>query len=47
MHHHIIICGYGTFGKTIATRLHETDREVVVVEQQEAQHQQAIDNSVL
>lgn len=44
---HVIICGYGTFGKTIASRLRDADREVVVVEQQDAQHQRAIDDGVL
>lgn len=29
---HIIICGYGTFGKTIAAQLRDADREVVVIE---------------
>lgn len=44
---HVLICGYGTFGKTIAAQLRETDREVVVIEQQEAQYQRAIDDSGL
>jgi hypothetical protein len=44
---HVIICGYGTFGKTIAARLSETDRDVVVVEQQDAQYQRAIDDGLL
>ncbi|MFB9807472.1 potassium channel family protein [Haladaptatus pallidirubidus] len=44
---HIIICGYGTFGKTIAARLRDADREVVIVEQQDAQYQRAIDDGVL
>lgn len=44
---HVIICGYGTFGKTIAARLREANREVVVIEHQEAQYHRAIDDGVL
>lgn len=44
---HVIICGYGTFGQTIAARLCEKDRPVVVVEQQEAQYQRALDDGLL
>lgn len=44
---HVIICGYGTFGKTIATRLRDADRKVVVVEQQDVQYRRAIDDSGL
>lgn len=29
---HVIVCGYGMFGRTIANRLAENDREVVIVE---------------
>ncbi len=35
---HVVICGYGIFGQTIADRLRETDRDVVV-ESDEAQHE--------
>ncbi|WP_458190684.1 potassium channel family protein [Haladaptatus sp. NG-WS-4] len=44
---HVIICGYGTFGRTIASQLRNEDRNVVVVEQQDAQYQRAIDDGVL
>lgn len=44
---HIIICGYGTFGKTIAAQLRDVDREVVVIEQQERQYQRAINDDLL
>lgn len=44
---HVIVCGYGTFGNTIAARLHEKGRDVVVVEHQETQYRQAIDEGVL
>jgi hypothetical protein len=44
---HIIICGYGTFGKAIAARLRDADRDVVVIEQQKEQYEQAIDDEIL
>jgi voltage-gated potassium channel len=44
---HVIICGYGTFGKTIAERLRGTDTSVVVVEQDETQYQRAVDDGAL
>lgn len=44
---HVIICGYGTFGKTIASRLRETDRTVVVIEQQKTQYERALDDGLL
>jgi len=44
---HVVICGYGTFGRTVASRLHESDREVVVVEQQDEQYRRAIEDGVL
>jgi len=44
---HVVVCGYGTFGKTVAAGLAATDRPVVVVEQQQAQYEQAIDNDHL
>ncbi|MFA1609516.1 potassium channel family protein [Halobellus rubicundus] len=44
---HIIICGYGTFGKTVAGSLREGDREVVVIEQDDAEYRRAVDDDVL
>ncbi|MCD2201215.1 MULTISPECIES: potassium channel family protein [unclassified Halobacterium] len=44
---HVIICGYGTFGKTIARALQETDRDVVVIESQDAEFQRALDDDLL
>lgn len=44
---HVIICGYGMFGKTIAARLRETDTPVVVVELGETQFQGATDDGML
>ncbi|GKZ12873.1 NAD(P)-binding protein [Haladaptatus sp. T7] len=40
---HIVICGYGTFGKTIAARL-DADRDVVVIETKETGCQRATDD---
>jgi len=44
---HIVVCGYGTFGKTVARSLDDAGRDVVVVETQEAQYDEAIDDGVL
>jgi voltage-gated potassium channel Kch len=44
---HVVICGYGIFGQTIAERLREADRDVVVVESEEAQHERAVDDGLL
>ncbi|WP_121822005.1 potassium channel family protein [Halostella salina] len=44
---HVVICGYGTFGSTVASRLSESDRDVVVVEQQDEQYRRAIEDGVL
>ena len=44
---HIIICGYGTFGKTVARRLRDGDRDVVVIEREDAEFQRAIDDDLL
>lgn len=44
---HVIVCGYGTFGKTIASRLQKKNQDVVVVENQDSQFQQALDESLL
>lgn len=43
---HVVVCGYGTFGRTIAARLQETDRDVVVIENQDAQFQHALDDDL-
>ncbi|MFB6091778.1 MAG: TrkA family potassium uptake protein [Haloquadratum sp.] len=44
---HIIICGYGTFGKTIAMALCDGDRDVVVIEQADPEFQRAVDDDLL
>jgi voltage-gated potassium channel len=44
---HVIICGYGMFGQTIASRLHENGRDVVVIELDELEFDQAIADDVL
>ncbi|MFB6131996.1 MAG: TrkA family potassium uptake protein [Halanaeroarchaeum sp.] len=47
LENHVVVCGYGTFGKTIANRLHEADRPVVIVERGDTQYQRAIDDGHL
>jgi len=44
---HIIICGYGTFGKTVARRLRDGERDVVVIETQDSEFQRALDDDLL
>ncbi|ELZ89780.1 TrkA-N domain-containing protein [Haloferax sulfurifontis ATCC BAA-897] len=44
---HVVVCGYGTFGKTVAARLREMGRDVVVVESKEAGYQRALDADLL
>lgn len=47
LENHVVVCGYGTFGKTIANRLREADRSVVIVERGDTQYQRAIDDGHL
>jgi hypothetical protein len=44
---HVVVCGYGTFGKTIARQLRDRDRAVVVVETGDGQYQRALDDGLL
>ncbi|ACV47704.1 potassium channel protein [Halomicrobium sp. ZPS1] len=44
---HVVVCGYGTFGQTVAAGLQERDRDVVVVEQADEQFERAIDDGHL
>ena len=44
---HAVVCGYGTFGKTVARTLRDRDRPVVVVESQDAQFERALDDGLL
>lgn len=44
---HVIVCGYGTFGKTIARRLQNEGRPVVVIERNGEQLERAIDDGLL
>nr|WP_283102318.1 NAD(P)-binding protein [Haloplanus sp. XH21] len=44
---HIIICGYGMFGRTVAERSRERGREVVVIERNDAQYNRVLDADVL
>ncbi|QLH80066.1 NAD-binding protein [Halosimplex rubrum] len=44
---HVVVCGYGTFGKTIARQLRDRDRSVVVVETGDGQYERALDDGLL
>lgn len=44
---HVVICGYGTFGKTIASRLQQRGTSMVVVEHSETEYQRAIEDGLL
>lgn len=44
---HVIICGYGMFGRTIADHLHENGTDVVVIELDEVEFEQALADDVL
>jgi hypothetical protein len=44
---HVIVCGYGMFGETIAERLAERGEEVVVVEIEEADYERALEDGHL
>jgi hypothetical protein len=41
---HVVICGYGMFGRTVADSLRSADRDVVVVETDETQYERALDS---
>lgn len=40
---HVIVCGYGMFGETVAERLAERDRPVVVIESDEAEYDRLVE----
>lgn len=44
---HVIVCGYGTFGKTIARTFTDSDRAVVVIETQETEYERALEDDAL
>ena len=44
---HVVVCGYGTFGKTVTDGLADTDRSVVVIERQGEQYEQAVEDGYL
>jgi len=43
----VIVCGYGTFGRTVAEGLLADDREPVIVEQNSENYERAIDDGFL
>ena len=44
---HVVVCGYGTFGQTVAAQIADTDTRVVVIEQQAEQYERALDDGHL
>ncbi|MDS0220089.1 NAD-binding protein [Haloarcula sp. S1AR25-5A] len=44
---HVVVCGYGTFGQTVAAQIADTDTRVVVIEQQTEQYERALDDGHL
>lgn len=44
---HVVVCGYGMFGKTVAQGLSEKKDEVVVIEMDESEHRAALDDGYL
>ncbi|SEA12578.1 TrkA-N domain-containing protein [Haloplanus vescus] len=44
---HVVICGYGMFGQTVAERARARDRDVVVVESDPAQYERVLDDGFL
>ncbi len=44
---HVVVCGFGTFGKTVAQQLREEGADVVVIEQDANEHQRAVDEGFL
>jgi voltage-gated potassium channel len=43
---HVVVCGYGMFGRTIATGLAAAGRDVVVVERDDAEHRRVLDDDL-
>lgn len=44
---HAVVCGYGTFGKTVVRRLRARGEPVVVVERNDGEYERAIEDGVL
>jgi hypothetical protein len=44
---HVVVCGYGTFGQTVAAQIGDTDTPVVVLEREADQYEQALDDGHL
>lgn len=44
---HVVICGHGMFGRTIAARLRERGEDVVVIERDDAEYERARDDGAL
>ncbi|MFU1781051.1 potassium channel family protein [Haloarcula japonica] len=44
---HVVVCGYGTFGQTVADQIGDTDTPVVVLEHETDQYERALDDGHL
>jgi Trk K+ transport system NAD-binding subunit len=44
---HVVVCGYGTFGQTVAAQIGDTDTQAVVIEKQTEQYERALDDGHL
>lgn len=44
---HVIVCGYGTFGRTIVSQLRATGQDVVIIERDESHYDRIITNDLL
>jgi voltage-gated potassium channel len=44
---HVVVCGYGMFGRTVADRLKEKGKQVVVIENEPNEYERAIDDGHL
>lgn len=44
---HVVVCGYGTFGRTIVGQLREKDRDVVIVERHDDHYRRILDEGLV
>ncbi len=47
LNQHVIVCGYGRVGRTVAEQLHQAGVEFVVIERNEQHFQEAVDRGLL
>ena len=44
---HVVVCGYGMFGQTIASRIRDRDEDIVVIERADAEYERAREDDIL